>query len=55
MTEDERKEQDRRDLEAFEKLRAYFRDNFTDGKSDGAFVKWCADMCKYSARRQVIE
>ena len=63
MTEDERirenvkqilkerdREQDARDREAFDRLRMYFRLNFTDGASDGAFLKWCADMCKQSAR-----
>jgi len=42
--------QDDRDREAFEKLRMYFRRNFTDGASDGAFLKWCADMVKQAAR-----
>ena len=64
MTEDERirenvkqilkerdREQDRRDREAFERLRTYFRLNFTDGASDAAFLKWCADMVKQAARK----
>ena len=42
--------QDARDREAFERLRMYFRLNFTDGASDGAFLKWCADMVKQAAR-----
>jgi len=57
MTEDEREQiihedrmrQDARDREAFEKLRMYFRRSFTDGASDGAFLKWCADMVKQAA------
>ena len=42
--------QDARDREAFGKLRMYFRHSFTDGASDGAFLKWCADMTKQAAR-----
>jgi hypothetical protein len=42
--------QDVRDREAFERLRTYFRLNFTDGASDGSFLKWCADMTKQAAR-----
>ncbi len=49
MTEDEQ-ERDRLDREAFDRLRMYFRLNFTDGASDGAFLKWCADMVKQAAR-----
>jgi hypothetical protein len=45
--------QDARDCEAFERLRAYFRLNFTDGASDAAFLRWCADMCKQAAREWV--
>jgi len=52
MTEDEQK-QDARDREAFDRLRMYFRLNFTDGASDGAFLKWCADMVKQSARESL--
>lgn len=54
MTEDERK-QDARDREAFERLRMYFRLNFIDGASDGAFLKWCADMVKQAARESLYK
>ncbi len=54
MTEDEQK-QDARDREAFQRLRMYFRLNFTDGASDGAFLKWCADMVKQSARESLYK
>jgi hypothetical protein len=50
MTKDE---QDKRDREAFERLRMYFRLNFAEGASDGAFLKWCADMVKQSARESL--
>lgn len=50
MNDKELQEQDARDREAFERLRMYFRLNFTDGASDGAFLKWCADMVKQAAR-----
>ena len=68
MTEDERirenvkrilkeqdREQDARDREAFERLRTYFRLNFPDGASDGAFLKWCADMAKQAARTKALQ
>ena len=54
MNEEEQK-QDARDREAFDRLRMYFRLNFTDGASDGAFLKWCADMCKQSARESLYK
>ena len=54
MTEDEQ-EQDKRDREAFERLRTYFRLNFPDGASDGAFLKWCADMAKQAARTKALQ
>jgi hypothetical protein len=47
--------QDARDREAFDRLRMYFRLNFTDGASDGAFLKWCADMVKQSARESLYK
>jgi hypothetical protein len=49
MTVDEQK-QNARDRKAFERLRMYFRLNFADDASDGAFLKWCADMVKQAAR-----
>ena len=54
MTEDEQ-ERDRLDREAFDRLRMYFRLNFTDGASDGAFLKWCADMTKQAARESLYK
>ena len=45
--------QDARDREAFDRLRMYFRLNFTDGQSDGAFLKWVSDMVKLSARESL--
>jgi hypothetical protein len=53
MNEKELQEQDARDREAFERLRMYFRLNFTDGASDAAFLKWCADMVKQAARESL--
>jgi hypothetical protein len=62
MTEDEQakqneldRQQDARDREAFDRLRMYFRLNFTDGASDGAFLKWCADMVKQAARESLYK
>ena len=62
MTEDELaqqaeldRQQDARDREAFDRLRMYFRLNFIDGASDRAFLKWCADMCKQSARESLYK
>jgi hypothetical protein len=49
MTKDENKK-DARDREAFDRLRMYYRLNFEDGASDAAFLKWCADMVRQSAR-----
>jgi hypothetical protein len=46
---DEQKQREARDREAFERLRMYFRLNFTDGASDATFLKWCADMVRQSA------
>lgn len=58
MTEDERKKiinddriaQSARDREAFDRLRTYYRLNFTDGASDKAFLKWCEAMTKQAAQ-----
>jgi len=44
-----------RDREAFERLRMYYRLNFQDGASDGAFLKWCADMVKQAARESIYK
>ena len=49
------REQERKDREAFELLRMYFRLHFTDGASDGAFLKWCADMVKQEARESLYK
>lgn len=52
MTDNE-KQKDRRDREAFDRLRMYYRLNFEDGASDAAFLKWCADMVRQAARESL--
>jgi len=58
MTEDERNNiinddriaQSARDRAAFDRLRIYYRLNFTDGASDRSFLNWCAAMTKQAAQ-----
>lgn len=52
---EDRMRQDARDREAFDRLRMYFRLSFTDGASDAAFLKWCADMVKQAARESIYK